>query len=150
MNCVHLQFLVGDAPKEEKEKLKVLEDAEIPNNNFSVSSKLLEEKEFVINELTFEIKKLRAELNNAVSEINNLKKITSDLSDPYKSFNKEILLNNGSTIQGKILYQDDKALKVATIIGTLTVDRNTIITSGLGSPRLLPLRAGGSGRPQPR
>ena len=28
MNCVHLQFLVGDAPKEEKEELKVLEDAE--------------------------------------------------------------------------------------------------------------------------
>ena len=128
MNCVHLQFLVGDAPEDEKsEEVKVLEVAETQNDNFSVSSKLLEEKEFVINELTFEIKKLRAELNNAVSEINNLKQVTSDLSDPYKSFNKEILLNNGSTIQGKILYQDDETLKVATIIGTLTVDRNTII-----------------------
>ena len=77
--------------------------------------------------MTFEVKKLRAELNNSVSEIKELKKVTADLSDPFKSFNKEILLNNGSTIQGKILYQDDQMLKVATIIGTLTVDRNTII-----------------------
>tara|TARA_S200000501_G_scaffold373363_1_gene420304 strand:- start:2270 stop:3127 length:858 start_codon:yes stop_codon:yes gene_type:complete len=128
MNCVHLQFLIGDDSKEEKNKeIKNLEVVETPDNSFSVSSKLLEEKEFVINELTFEIKKLRAELNNAVSEINNLKKITSDLSDPYKSFNKEILLNNGSTIQGKIIYQDPTELRVETIIGTLTVDRNTII-----------------------
>tara|TARA_B100001029_G_C15047537_1_gene448227 strand:+ start:992 stop:1849 length:858 start_codon:yes stop_codon:yes gene_type:complete len=128
MNCVHLQFLVGDdSGKEEGNQLENKKATEVKENKFNVSAKLLEEKEFVINELTFEIKKLRAELNNAVSEINNLKKITSDLSDPYKTFNKEILLNNGSTIQGKILYQDDESLKVATIIGTLTVDRNTII-----------------------
>ena len=50
--------------------------------------KITEENDFVINELTFEVKKLRAELNNAVSEINNLKNITTELSDPYKSFNK--------------------------------------------------------------
>jgi hypothetical protein len=128
MNCVHLQFLVGEKPNEEKsEEIVLIETIEARKENFSVSSKLLEEKDFVINELTFEMKKIRAELNNAVSEINNLKKVTSDLSDPYKSFNKEILLNNGSTIQGKILYQDDETLKVATMIGTLTVERNTII-----------------------
>ena len=128
MNCVHLQFLIGEKSNEENlEKAVQIETVESPKENFNVSTKLLEEKDFVINELTFEIKKLRAELNNAVSEINNLKKVTSELSDPYKSFNKEILLNNGSTIQGKILFQDDEALKVATIIGTLTVDRNTII-----------------------
>ena len=127
-SCVHLQFLVGDNPDEEKKnEIKELEITKEKENSFNVSSKLLEEKDLVINELTFEVKKLRAELNNSVSEIKELKKVTADLSDPFKSFNKEILLNNGSTIQGKILYQDDQMLKVATIIGTLTVDRNTII-----------------------
>lgn len=127
-SCVHLQFLVGDSPDgEKKNEIKELEITKEKENSFNVSSKLLEEKDLVINELTFEVKKLRAELNNSVSEIKELKKVTADLSDPFKSFNKEILLNNGSTIQGKILYQDDQMLKVATIIGTLTVDRNTII-----------------------
>jgi hypothetical protein len=127
-SCVHLQFLVGDNPDgEKKNEIKELDIAKEKENSFNVSSKLLEEKDLVINELTFEVKKLRAELNNSVSEIKELKKVTADLSDPFKSFNKEILLNNGSTIQGKILYQDDQMLKVATIIGTLTVDRNTII-----------------------
>lgn len=127
-SCVHLQFLVGDNPDgEKKNEIKELEITKEKENSFNVSSKLLEEKDLVINELTFEVKKLRAELNNSVSEIKELKKVTADLSDPFKSFNKEILLNNGSTIQGKILYQDDQMLKVATIIGTLTVDRNTII-----------------------
>ena len=127
-SCVHLQFLVGDNPDgEKKNEIKELEITKEKENSFNVSSKLLEEKDLIINELTFEVKKLRAELNNSVSEIKELKKVTADLSDPFKSFNKEILLNNGSTIQGKILYQDDQMLKVATIIGTLTVDRNTII-----------------------
>ena len=127
-SCVHLQFLVGDNPDgEKKNEIKELEITKEKENSFNVSSKLLEEKDLVINELTFEVKKLRAELNNSISEIKELKKVTADLSDPFKSFNKEILLNNGSTIQGKILYQDDQMLKVATIIGTLTVDRNTII-----------------------
>ena len=93
MNCVHLQFMVGDKPTSvESEEIVALESLETAPETLSISNKLLEEKDYVINELTFEVKKLRAELNNAVSEINNLKKTTSDLADPYKAFNQEILL----------------------------------------------------------
>jgi len=128
MNCVHLQFKVGEKPViKESEEIVALEEIETANDISSATDKLLEENDFVINELTFEVKKLRAELNNAVSEINNLKNITTELSDPYKSFNKEILLNNGSTIQGKIIYQDDESIKVSTMIGVMSFPRNSII-----------------------
>ena len=127
MNCgVDLQFMVGDnsKPAEKNDDTSTLVLSSDENNNLDKNS---EENDYVISEMTFEIKKLRAELNNAVSEINNLKKTTTDLENPFNTYNKEILLNNGSTIQGKILYQDDQTIKVATLIGTLTVDRNTII-----------------------
>ena len=89
MNCVHLQFKVGEKPViTESDEVVALETIETANETISITDKILEENDFVINELTFEVKKLRAELNNAVSEINNLKNITTELSDPYKSFNK--------------------------------------------------------------
>ena len=42
-------------------------------------------------------------------------------------FNKKIILNNGSSIFGKIIYQDDYMLQVETVIGTLTIDKNSVI-----------------------
>ena len=41
--------------------------------------------------------------------------------------NKEIILNNGSTVFGKIVYQDKEILKAETLIGYLTIDRSTIV-----------------------
>ena len=122
---IDLQFMVGDnsKPAEKNDDTSTLVLSSDENNNLDKNS---EEKDYVISEMTFEIKKLRAELNNAVSEINNLKTTTTNLENPFNTYNKEILLNNGSTIQGKILYQDDQTIKVATLIGTLTVDRNTL------------------------
>ena len=71
-SCVHLQFLVGDNPDgEKKNEIKELEITKEKENSFNVSSKLLEEKDLVINELTFEVKKLRAELIESGVILNN-------------------------------------------------------------------------------
>ena len=40
---------------------------------------------------------------------------------------KEIILKNGSTVFGKIIYQDDKSLKVETLVGYLIVDRAQVV-----------------------
>ena len=42
-------------------------------------------------------------------------------------FNKKIILNNGSSIFGKIVFQDDYIIQIETVIGTLTVDKNSVI-----------------------
>ena len=48
-------------------------------------------------------------------------------ANPFAIYNKEIVLNNGSSIFGKILYLDQDVMKVETLIGQLIIDRNTII-----------------------
>ena len=128
INCTYLQSM-ADMGKKQSESAaeKPNENSTDSEENFAVSSRLLEEKNYLVNELTFEIKKLRAELNSATSDIKHLNSKIDEFANPFKQFNKEILLNNGSTIQGKILYQDDTSIKVATILGTLTLERSNII-----------------------
>ena len=43
------------------------------------------------------------------------------------NYSKEIILKNGSTVFGKIIYQDDKSLKVETLVGYLIVDRAQVV-----------------------
>lgn len=128
MNCTNLQSLAGMNSKQSESAAETAEKKPVESQeNFAVSSRLLEEKNYLVNELTFEIKKLRAELNSATSDIKHLNDKIDELANPFKQFNKEILLNNESIVYGKILFQDDTSIKVATIMGTLTLQRNNII-----------------------
>jgi len=47
--------------------------------------------------------------------------------NPLTIYSKEIILKNGSTVFGKIIYQDDKSLKVETLVGYLIIARDQII-----------------------
>lgn len=128
MNCTNLQSMAGMNKKQSESAVETAEKKPAESQeNFAVSSRLLEEKNYLVNELTFEIKKLRAELNSATSDIKHLNDKIDELANPFKQFNKEILLNNESIVYGKILFQDDTSIKVATIMGTLTLQRNNII-----------------------
>ena len=49
------------------------------------------------------------------------------LENPMSFFNKKILLTNGSMLYGNITYQDDVVLQLETLIGTLAIEKNTII-----------------------
>ena len=42
-------------------------------------------------------------------------------------YNKEIILTNGTTVFGKIVYQDRDVVKVETLIGKLIIDRSDIV-----------------------
>ena len=84
-------------------------------------------KDFILNELNFEIKKLSAEFKHLSQEIDDLKALSKMWVNPLTIYSKEIILKNGSTVFGKIIYQDDKSLKVETLIGYLIVDRNQVV-----------------------
>lgn len=85
------------------------------------------EENFIINELSFELKKMAAELKHLNSEVENLKALSKMWVNPLAIYSKEIILKNGSTVFGKIVYQDEKTLKVETLVGYLVIDRQTIV-----------------------
>ena len=84
-------------------------------------------KDFIINELNFEIKKLNAEIKHLTQDLDDLKALSKMWVNPLTIYSKEIILKNGSTVFGKIIYQDDKSLKVETLVGYLIVDRAQVV-----------------------
>jgi len=84
-------------------------------------------KDFILNELNFEIKKLSAEFKHLTNELDDLKALSKMWVNPLTIYSKEIILKNGSTVFGKIIYQDDKSLKVETLVGYLIVDRAQVV-----------------------
>ena len=84
-------------------------------------------KDFILNELNFEIKKLSAEFKHLTQELDDLKALSKMWVNPLTIYSKEIILKNGSTVFGKIIYQDDKSIKLETLVGYLIVDRAQVV-----------------------
>lgn len=85
------------------------------------------DQDYIINELSFEIKKMAAEMKHLNSELNELKALSKMWVNPLAIYSKEIILKNGSTVFGKIIYQDEKTLKVETLVGYLILQRKDIV-----------------------
>ncbi len=83
--------------------------------------------DFILNELNFEIKKLTAEFKHLSREMDDLKALSKMWINPLTIYSKEIILKNGSTVFGKIVYQDDKSLKVETLVGYLIIKRDEVV-----------------------
>ncbi|UCH62140.1 MAG: hypothetical protein JSU77_10060 [Fidelibacterota bacterium] len=84
-------------------------------------------EEYVLNEINFEVKKLGADVKHLATELRDLQAKSTMWANPLTIYSKEIILDNGSTIFGKIVYQDEKILKVETLIGYLIVERPTVV-----------------------
>ena len=82
---------------------------------------------YVVNELTFEVKKLSAELKHLRSQLQDLQANSQMWMNPLAMYDKEIITDNGTSIYGKIIYQDDKIVKVETLIGYLVLEKATIV-----------------------
>lgn len=85
------------------------------------------DRNYVINELTFEVKKLSAEVKHLRSELQDLQSRSQMWMNPLAMYNKEIIMDNGTSIFGKIIYQDEKIVKVETLIGFLVLDKPNIV-----------------------
>ena len=81
----------------------------------------------VLAELHMQIKNLKAELDYHHEDLTKVKAQTKIFTNPFAVYNKEIVLENGSSLFGKIIYQDQDVMKVETLIGQLIIDRNTIV-----------------------
>ena len=83
--------------------------------------------EFSEQQLNFQIKKLNSEINYLKDQIMALDVKSSLYADPFDIYNKEIMLNNGSSIFCKILSQNEAQIFVETLIGNLTIDRESVV-----------------------
>lgn len=83
--------------------------------------------QFSDQQLNFEIKKMLSEINYLKEQFNDLNVKSSLYADPFSVYNKEIILNNGSSIFCKIISQDDKEIFVETLIGNLTIQRVNVV-----------------------
>ena len=83
--------------------------------------------EFSEQQLNYQIKKLNSEINYLKEQVTALDVKSSLYADPFDIYNKEIMLNNGSSIFCKILSQTDQEIFVETLIGNLTIQRASVI-----------------------
>ena len=84
-------------------------------------------KDYILNELSFEIKKMTAELKFINEELENLKALSKMWVNPLAIYSKEIIMKNGSTVFGKVIYQDEESLKVETLLGYLVINRKDVV-----------------------
>jgi len=98
-------------------------------NDYNLTQDSVVEKNMpeIIEDLRMDIKKLKAELDYQHENLSKLEAQTKVFANPFAIYNKEIVLNNGSSIFGKIVYQDQDVMKIETLIGQLIIDRNTIV-----------------------
>ena len=98
-------------------------------NNYDLSQDSAVEKNMpeIIEDLRMDIKKMKAELDYQHENLSKLEAQTQVWANPFAIYNKEVVLNNGSSIFGKIVYQDQDVMKIEPLIGQLIIARNTII-----------------------
>jgi len=87
----------------------------------------LDSKSMEIQQLNAKIKKLESEITYYSGELREIKAKTQIWENPYSIFSKEIILNNGNTLYGKIVYQDAEFVKIETLIGDIVVSRSEIV-----------------------
>ena len=105
----------------------VYPDTNAEDNDFTEDLNVMRNMPEIIEDLRMDIKKLNAELDYQNESLRKLEAQNQVWANPFAIYNKEIVLNNGSSIFGKIVYQDQDVMKVETLIGQLIIERNTIV-----------------------
>ena len=135
---VNLQSCGGssqsESPSPDNEVIVENNDLEIQaeSNNMNDEKILANESAYQdgdmhMNELNLQIQKLQAELDHYKSNLRELSAKSQVWGNPFTVYNKEIILTNGTTVFGKIVYQDRDVVKVETLIGKLIIDRSDIV-----------------------
>lgn len=85
------------------------------------------QEEYLMTEISFELKKMAAELDHLGGQVRDLQARSEMWMNPLSIYSKEIILENGSTIFGKVVYQDEEILKVETLVGYAVIDRDRVV-----------------------
>jgi len=125
--CI-LTMCVGCSASKQNAKQDTTPDyGESESNVVSSASNTANNTDFTNQQVNFEIKKMLAEINYLKEELSALDVKSSLYADPFSVYNKEIILNNGSSIFCKILSQDENDIFVETLIGNLTLNRSSVV-----------------------
>ena len=120
---VEVELTFGSEPAEEKKQVAkgqaVAEGESIPDR--------MPQEEYVMTEISFEMKKMAAELDHLAGQVRDLQARSEKWANPLSIYQKEIILDNGSTVFGKVVYQDEDVLKVESLVGYLVIDRSTVV-----------------------
>lgn len=120
-----LDVVVSDEDKEIELTLKPAgEKKEVSREK---EAERVPQDEYVLSEISFELKKLTAEMDHLGSRIRDLQAKSEMWTNPLSIYSKEIILENGSTVFGKVMYQDEDILKVQTLVGNLVIDRSQVV-----------------------
>jgi len=127
--CTLFMYSCGgkDAENTASPDVNLNESSNGSNYNLTQDSVVEKNMPEIIEDLRMDIKKLKAELDYQHENLSKLEAQTKVFANPFAIYNKEIVLNNGSSIFGKIVYQDQDVMKIETLIGQLIIDRNTIV-----------------------
>ena len=90
------------------------------SNQVKQNSELLDLQQVEIKELTNKV----VELETALSTFQQSMVL---FTEPLALYDKKILLNNGTVLFGNIIYQDEYIIQAETLIGTLSLDKESII-----------------------
>ena len=127
--CIITIFIGCSGSKNSEGTDTITENSNQSNHSSSSESVSggLDDKTFTNQQVNFEIKKMFAEINYLKEQLNELDIKSSLYADPFSIYNKEIILNNGSSIFCKIISQDDANIFVETLIGNLTIQRSSVV-----------------------
>ena len=127
--CTLFMYSCGgkDAENTASPDVNLNESSNGSNYNLTQDSVVEKNMPEIIEDLRMDIKKLKAELDYQHENLSKLEAQTKVFANPFAIYNKEIVLNNGRSIFGKIVYQDQDVMKIETLIGQLIIDRNTIV-----------------------
>ena len=108
-------------------------DNEIPDQ--SQNQPIEENKNTAPNDIIkLLVDKNSEKINRLIAELEYLKDNYVELesksqfwTDPLYLYNKKIILDNGTNLFGNIIYQDERVVHVETLIGTLSLARESII-----------------------
>lgn len=120
---VEVELTLGAEPAEEK---KAVAKGEATEGEEGAPGRMPQE-EYVMTEISFEIKKMAAELDHLAGQVRDLQARSEMWVNPLSIYEKEIILDNGSTVFGKVVYQDEDVLKVESLVGYLVIDRSTVV-----------------------
>ena len=114
----------GNKPNKESNQAITEQNTHLINSD---NQPIHDKDQFESQQLNYEIKKLNSEINYLKEQITALDVKSSLYADPFDVYNKEIMLNNGSSIFCKIISQDNNQIFVETLIGNLTLDRSNVV-----------------------
>ena len=101
------------------------------------------QEDYISTEVSFEVKKLQAELDHVGTQLRDLQAKSEMWVNPLSIYSKEIIMSNGSTVFGKVVYQDEEIIKVETLLGYLVIEREQVVriienVAGKEDPEYIP------------